>query len=362
MTTTTSAERVEFRAALRGLFAERSPDEHVRRFVDGGPYDRGLWSLLAAQAGLAGILVPEELGGQGLTHVESGVALQEAARALVPAPVLSTAVLVPTAVLAAGDETAAKRILPGIADGSTIATLALDDASGETTCATGGGSTWQLTGHKVGLLDGPLAGILLVVARVGEEVGLFAVDSGEPGVECEDVDVLDLTRRQSRLRLTRAAAVRLGGDYTAGLTRLRHVAAVAAAAEQLGLAERLLEIAVDYARTREQFGRPIGSFQAVQHLCADMFVLVECSRAAVDAALRAVDGPPDELADVAAVAKVYCSRAATSVAESTIQVLGGIGYTWEHPAHLYLRRAKTLEQLFGDPHHHRDALAELHGL
>ena len=359
---TTSAERAEFRAGLRELFADRAPEQHVRRFVDGGPYDRELWTLLALQAGLAGILVPEELGGQGLSHVESGVALQEAARALAPVPVLSTAVLVPTAILAADDAGSAQRHLPGIADGTTIAALALDDALGTRTTAVADGSTWRLDGCKVAVLDGPFADLLLVVAEVGAQVGLFVVRADGLGVERTDVDVLDLTRRQSRFRFDAAEALRVGGDFTAGLARLRHVAAAAVAAEQLGLAERLLEMAVEYARTREQFGRPIGSFQAVQHLCADMFVLVECSRAAVDAALRAVDEAPEELADIAAVAKVYCSRAATTVAESTIQVHGGIGFTWEHAAHLYLRRAKTLEQLFGSPYHHRAALAALHGL
>ncbi|MGW0593737.1 acyl-CoA dehydrogenase family protein [Streptosporangium sp. NPDC002607] len=363
MTPTTAAERQEFRTVVRAFLTERSPESRVRGLIDDERgADLDTWRQMAAQLGLAGVLIPEEFGGQGLGQVEMAVVLQEAARVLLCAPLLSSGVLAPTALLGSGDVAAAKRYLPAIAEGRSVAAVGIHDERGTRTVAESGPDGWRLTGRKTRVTDGQVADLLLLVAPVGQQTGLFAVERNAPGVTVEELDGLDRTRRQVTVDLARTPAVRIGDDFTRPLERLLAVGAVAAAAEQLGVAERMLEISVEYVKTREQFDRPIGSFQAVKHLCAEMFALVECSGAAVNAASRAAAEDPAALAEIAAVAKAYCSVAATRVVETAIQVHGGIGYTWEHPAHLYLRRAKSLEFMFGDPHHHRDRIGVLNGL
>lgn len=363
MIPTTATEREEFRAVVRAFLTERSPEPHVRSLIeDERGADLDVWRQMAAELGLAGVIIPEEYGGQGMSQAEMAVALTESARVLLCAPLLSTGVLAPSALLDSGDEEAAKRYLPAIADGTLITAVAIDDGGTARTTAEPGRGDWRLTGRKTHVIDGQLADLLLVVAAAGDEVGLFAAERNAPGITVEQLDVLDRTRRQAVVGFADTPVVRIGGDFARPLERLLAIGAVAAAAEQLGVAERMLEISVEYAKTREQFGKPIGSFQAVKHMCADMFTLVECSRAAVNVAGEAVAENSADLAEIAAVTKAYCSRAATTVAEMAIQVHGGIGYTWEHPAHLYLRRAKTLEFLFGDPRHHREALGVRYGL
>jgi alkylation response protein AidB-like acyl-CoA dehydrogenase len=308
------------------------------------------------------LLIPEKYDGQGLGLSEAVVALTETGRALLPAPVLSSCVLAAEAVLATGDDGAFAELLPALAGGLVVATVAVEDAADTETIAAESAGEWSLTGRKVAVLDGDIADRLLVTAAVGDGTGLFAVRADDNGLRRVADDGIDLLRRTATVDLSAATAVRLGGDYRRGLARLEDVAAVGAAAEQTGVSRRALELAVDYAGQREQFGRPIGSFQAIKHLCADTLAALECSQAAVTAAAAAADDEPDRLPEAAAVAKAYCSRACTDATESLIQVLGGIGYTWEHPAHLLLRRAKALEFLFGDAATHRERLAVLLGL
>jgi len=363
--TSTSADREEFRAVLRGLLTQKSQHETVRAFSEGAAYDRDLWSLLANQTGLAGLIIPEQWGGQGMGLSEAAVALEEAARVLLCAPLLSGAVLAPTAVLAAHDDDAAAGLLPGIADGTVIAVVALDDETDTEAVATETNGTWRVSGTKVRVLDGPVADLVLVVARTGDGHGLFAIDATADGIDVTQTTSLDLTRRYARITLDNAEVRRVGADYTAGLAELDRVARFAASAESLGVAGRMLEIAVDYVKTREQFGRVIGSFQAIKHMCAEMFVRVECSRGAVAGAAEILDDPTADLAevlDIVTVTKAYCSRAAVFVAETGLQLHGGIGYTWEHVSHLYLRRAKTLELTFGSPLELRRELALVHGV
>jgi alkylation response protein AidB-like acyl-CoA dehydrogenase len=358
MAQTATADDAEFRGAVRGFLAKTSPESQVRRLIDDDlGYDPAVWRRLAAELGIQGLLIPEVYGGQELTAGELVVVLEETGRALLCAPLLASAVLATQALLEAADDAAAKRYLPPLADGSTIATLALDDMAGTRTTAVEADGGWLLDGAKTRVSDAQAADLLLVVADAGGEAGLFALPTDAPGLELTRLDTLDLTRRQYAARLRRTPASRVGGRYDAAAGRLAAFGAIAAAAEQVGVAARTLEIAVDYARTREQFGRPIGSFQAVKHLCAEMFVLAECARAAVTDAATATVETPEQWLQAAAVAKVYCSMAATTNAENLIQILGGIGYTWEHVAHLYLRRAKTLEFLFGDPATQRATLA-----
>jgi alkylation response protein AidB-like acyl-CoA dehydrogenase len=270
--------------------------------------------------------------------------------------------------------------VPGIADGSTIAALAVTEASGSwdaadvTTEAVESGDGFALTGEKLFVLDGHVAGLLLVVAQTPEGPSLFAVEAGDAtGLTREKMPTLDATRTQARITFdgTPATLVGTAGGASGPLERTLDLAAAALAAEQAGGARRVLEMAVEYAGVREQFGRPIGSFQAIKHKCADMLLAAESATSAAYAAGWAVDAaaadPTDSAADaevgvLASLAKAYCSEAYYQCAAENIQIHGGIGFTWEHPAHLYLKRAKSSQVLLGDSDFHRQQLADRIGI
>ncbi|MFD0684680.1 acyl-CoA dehydrogenase family protein [Actinomadura fibrosa] len=353
-------EQRELRDALRRFFADRSPATEVRRLmaVDEG-YDPAVWKQMAGQLGLQGLAVPEEHGGAGFGFRELAVVFEEMGRALVCAPFLATTVA--AAALLAGE--GGHDLLPGIADGTVIATLAVaeerglwDPAAVEATVEGG-----LLRGAKAFVLDGHLADLLVVAAREEDgSVGLYVVDGHAEGLTRTLVPTLDQTRRLARIGLDGVPGRRVGGEDA--LARALDVAAVALAAEQLGGAERTLEMTVEYAKVRRQFGRPIGSFQAVKHRCADMFVLVESARSAVLNAAAVVDEAPGGLPAAAALAKAYCSDAFVHTAGEAIQLHGGIGFTWEHDAHLYFKRAQASRQLFGTPDRHRERLGALAGI
>lgn len=281
-----------------------------------------------------------------------------------PSPFLGSAVLAAGALMALDDEDARRELLPGIASGDTIATLAAaedagrwDGADVRTGAALDGGG-WRLDGVKTLVPAGCQADLLMVTARAGDELGFFAVEAGAPGLHRDELAGLDLTRRLARIELSGVPARRLVcEDATAALSGVLDLAALALAAEQLGGLQRCLEMSVDYARARAQFGRAIGSFQAVKHMCADMHVAMELARSAVRYAAWAADEQPDELPLAAGLARAYCSEAFFRVAADTIQVHGGIGFTWEHDAHLYYRRAKSSELLLGGPALVREQLA-----
>ncbi len=238
------------------------------------------------------------------------------------------------------------------------------DAAGVATLATADGGSWRLDGHKSFVLDGHVADTLVVAARSDAGVGLFLVDGDASGLVRTSLPTLDLTRKQARLTFEATPARLLGADGGAGpvLARVLDVAAAALASEQVGGAQRCLDMTVEHVRSRVQFGRPIGSFQAVQHRCADMLLEVESARsAAMDAAL-AVERGSDDLPTAAAMAKAVCSDAYAYVAAETIHLHGGLGFTWDHDAHLYFKRAKSSRLLFGDPRHHREQLARHIGI
>jgi alkylation response protein AidB-like acyl-CoA dehydrogenase len=344
---TTAEEQRDFRSGVRRFLAERSTEQDVRRLGDDpSGYDPDVWKQLATELGLPGLLVPEQQGGQGLTFVETVIALEEAGRALLCAPLLSTAVLAP---LALAEATGADALLSGAADGSLLLALAVDDDAADP--VTADGST--LTGRKLAVLDAHIADRLLVV--VGDRVYDVAVGD----VALSTTRTIDLAISLSTVRLAAAPAVLLG---TVDVPRLRALAAVACAAHLVGVGAAALELAVDYAKTREQFGKPIGSYQGVKHLAADMHARLESARAAVTAAAVVAVTRPDELQEHASVAKAWASNAMVRNTEDCIQVMGGIGFTWEHPAHLFLRRAKVYELLFGDTRAHRRLLAAQLGL
>ncbi|MFJ9127759.1 acyl-CoA dehydrogenase family protein [Streptomyces sp. NPDC102340] len=371
MSLTHTEEHDELRSALRRLLADKAPSAAVRRWAESGQgCDPALWRQLAGQLGLAGIAVPEEYGGSGGTAVELGVVLEELGRVLLPSPYFATVALAGQALTASGDAEAKERWLPGIAAGELTATVAVAEESGSwsiedvaATATRADGDTWALTGTKMFVVDGQTADLLLVVACTRAGPGLFAVGRGAFGVTRTELDTLDLTRRQARIDLYRAPAVRVGvdRDATAYLRTVLDLGAVALASEQVGGAQVCLDAAVEYAKTRVQFGRPIGSFQAVKHASADMLLGVEAARSAAHHA-ASVAGDAAELPTAAALAAAYCAATYTHAAKQNIQIHGGIGYTWEHDAHLHLRRAKSSEQLLGAPAAHRARLADLVGI
>ncbi|MFN2538059.1 MAG: acyl-CoA dehydrogenase family protein, partial [Mycobacteriales bacterium] len=331
--------------------------------------DPDVWAQLSAQLGLTALIIPEEYGGLGYGTVELAVVLEEMGAALLVSPYFATVALAAQALIASGNASAQARWLPGIADGSVTATLAVSDEGGPwelagvAAAATATGDSWSITGTKSFVVDGDTADIILVAAWADSELELFVVEGQAPGLTRTRLETLDATRRLARLELEGVEAVRVGlRDASDLLERTADLVAVALAAEQVGGAQRCLDMAVDYAKVREQFGRPIGSFQAIKHKCADMLVQVESARsAATYAAAVAADGGP-EASIAASLAKSYCSEAFTHAAKESIQVHGGIGFTWEHDAHLYLKRAKSSELLFGSPVEHRARLAQLAGI
>ncbi len=364
---TTSDERADFGAALRAYLASAMPESEVRRLLDEPvAATLGSWSALNDQFGLADLAIPEDLGGQGLGVTELAVALKEGARVLLPAPLLahSTAVL---ALRLAGGE-AADSALRRLAGGE-MAVLAGTRSAGPEPEAVRQGDTWLLSGQLPRVTDVSLAESLLVVAQHDGQAALFLVDAKGEGVSAESLSTLDLTRRQSAVELDGAPASLISRSFDGHRRALEAVAAILASAELLGVAERALEIGVDYAKERHQFGVPIGSFQAVKHMLAESLASVEMLRAGVAGGAEAVDqlvegrtSDPAPVLETAAVVKAFASEHGPRVVETLIQVLGGIGYTWEHPAHLYLRRARSLAQQFGSAREQRALLASELGL
>jgi alkylation response protein AidB-like acyl-CoA dehydrogenase len=366
-----SEEQEELRSAVRRFLEDKSPEIEVRRLMETtAGYDPDVWEQMAGQLGLQSLIIPEEFGGSGYGYVELLVVLEEMGRALLCAPYFATVALAANLLMASGDQTAQSDYLPGIASGSTIATVALAEASGRwdeegvTLSASEVRGSWSLDGEKVYVLDGHTADLILVAARTPSGVSIFAVSRGASGLSAEPLSTMDQTRKQARLTFG-ATPARLVGNDGAGWPALSHMldlTAVALAAEQVGGAQKVLDMAVDYAKVRVQFGRPIGSFQAIKHKCADMLVEVESAKSAAYYAAWAVADHSDELPVVASLAKSFCSEAYFHAAAENIQIHGGIGFTWEHPAHLYFKRAKSSELLFGDPYYHRELLAQRIGI
>ncbi|MEU6139528.1 acyl-CoA dehydrogenase family protein [Streptomyces sp. NPDC047081] len=369
---TFSQEQDELRKVVRSFLAKHSDEAAVRRLAaDPRGHDPVVWRRMAGELGLQGLAVPEEYGGSGFGYVDLGIVFEEAGRALLCGPYFATVALAAEALLRCDDEQARHDLLPGIASGERIATLALTEDSGRwdepavrlTARDTPAG--WRLTGTKNWVPDGHLADLLLVAARTSTEISLFAVDADAHGLTRTPLPTLDQTRKQTRLRFDDTPARLLGAEGTAwpALERTLATASVLLAAEQVGGAAAALDAAVDYARIRVQYGRPIGSFQGVKHKCADMLVEIESARSASYAGLWALDaGEEAEIAVAAALAQAFCSEAFTRVAGDNIQVHGGIGFTWEHPAHLYFKRAKSSEVLLGSPSYHRELLATRLGI
>jgi alkylation response protein AidB-like acyl-CoA dehydrogenase len=357
--------------SLRDFLAAKSSESAVREQMENpAGYDESLWRQMAGELGLQSLAIPEEYGGSGFTFVELGIVLEELGRALTVSPFFASAVMASELLLALDDEEAKKEYLPGLASGELIATVALAEDSGSwqpadvTTTASESDGGWIVEGHKNYVLDGAIAGLLLVAARVDDKVGVFAVDADANGLTRTALETMDQTRKQARLEFA-ATPARLVGSLDEGEAAIGVMldhSMVALAAESLGGTSKVLDMAVEYAKVREQFGRPIGSFQAIKHKCASMLVDLESSRSAVYYALWAVSVNDDEVPKVASLAKAFCVDAYLAACGENIQIHGGIGFTWEHPAHLYLKRAKNAQAFLGSSDLHRQRLATLIGI
>ncbi|MEM7338595.1 MAG: acyl-CoA dehydrogenase family protein [Actinomycetota bacterium] len=365
-----SEEQEQLRQFVRSFLEDKSDESAVREMMDTDKgYDDAVWSQMAEQLGLQSLVIPEEFGGQGFSFVELGVVLEEMGRALLCAPFFS-GVLASQAIMHSGDDAAKSAHLPGIASGETIATLAFTEESGKwdeagiamEASASGDGHT--LSGVKSFVIDGHTANLIIVAARTGAGVSLFAVDGDAAGLSREGLATMDQTRKQAKLTFDNTPATLIGTDGAgwATMNTVLDLGAIALAAEQVGGAQYVLEMAVQYAKDRVQFGRPIGSFQAIKHKCADMLLEVESAKSAAYYGMWCAAELNDELPSVASLAKAYCSEAYFHAAAENIQIHGGIGFTWEHPAHLYFKRAKSSELMFGDPAYHREQLAQRIGI
>jgi alkylation response protein AidB-like acyl-CoA dehydrogenase len=374
-----TSEQRDLRDAVRGLLARHRRGAAPAGAAPAGAAPAGaapadsapagdtgpgrLWQRLCGEIGVAGLAIPPRYGGAGAGPVETHIVMEELGRDLVPSPLLGSAVLAGQALLASGDDAACGRLLPGISGGGTVAALAWTDRAGHWDpaaaafrAARGAGDAWVLTGEAHYVLDGDAAGVLLAAAHAAPDgpgpVALFEVDPGQDGVARRAVTTMDTTRRLAVVRLDGAAGRLLG---PAALARVRDLACVALSAEQVGAARRALDLTVGYTKVRVQFGRAIGSFQALQHRMADLHVLVESARSLSYAAAAALagDGPGDtDPALLAAAARVSASQALTRVAAEMIQMHGAIGITWEHDAHRYFKRAHGAARLFGPPAGH----------
>ncbi|MFD4631545.1 acyl-CoA dehydrogenase family protein [Streptomyces sp. NPDC058284] len=351
-----SEEEEALRSAVRALLADRcEPAGVIARTEAAEPHDRELWKALTDGMGLAGLLVPEELGGQGASHREAAVVLEELGRAVAPVPFLTSAVVATEALLAC-DGDAARELLAALAAGRTVGVLVLplSCAHGEVPFAVReeGGA---LHGRVTGVADAGAADVFLVPT----DSGLFAVDATDRGVTVEPQTSLDSTRPLAAVGFDGARARVLAPDARQAVTLGLRAGAGLLASEQLGIAEWCLTETVRYVKERHQFNRPVGSFQALKHRLAQLWVEVVNTRAAARHAADALARGSDEPYLAAALAQAYAAPVAVRAAEEALQLHGGIGMTWEHPVHLYLKRAKADSIAYGTAGSHREALAAL---
>lgn len=370
---TLSDEQSMLRDTVRSLLEDKSRSSRVRDVMESSSgVDEDLWGAMA-DMGLPAMHVPEEFGGAGFTFMETGLVLEELGRAIAAVPYFSSVVLGATAVLIAGSNEQKTEILPNVASGGMRLALAtVEDGRGWGTGdvaaeATADDGSYVIHGAKAYVVDGHSADALVVSAREGNGVSLFLVPADAPHLTRHRMQTMDTTRQQAVVRFdgTRVPdSARLGeaGSGVATLDMLYDVAVSMLAFEQVGGAQRCMEMAVDYAKERKQFGRAIGSFQAIKHKCADMLVQIESARSAAYYAGWAASNSHDELTVAAPTAKAYCSDAYFFCASENIQVHGGIGFTWEHDAHLFFKRAKTSQLMFGDPAEWRALLASRLGV
>ncbi|MEQ1890332.1 MAG: acyl-CoA dehydrogenase family protein [Alphaproteobacteria bacterium] len=367
-----SNEQEQFRTILRRFLAEKSPTTEIRRLMatDAG-WERETWQKLNADLGLSAVHIPEAYGGQGFGFVELGIVMEEMGRALLCGPYFSSVVLAANAILNAGTEDQKQALLPGIAAGETVAALAFTeqngrwDSSGVTLAAEPAGGGYLLNGVKSFVLDGHTADLIVVLGRApgtADDAGLsfFTVRSDAKGLERRLLKSVDTTRKLAMLTFKSVQAELLGeaGAGAAPFSRTLDQAAVCLANEMVGGADRLRQASLDYVMMRMQFGRPIASFQAIKHKCADMLVEVELAKSAAYYAAEAAAEAAADLPAIASMAKACAADAFMQTARETIQLHGGIGFTWDNDTHLWFKRAKSSEVFLGTPKYHRELLMQ----
>ena len=368
-----SADQEELRRGARRFLDAHSPSKSVReQMATERGWDPAVWRRIGVELGWPSLIIPEQYGGSGYGQVELVGLMEEMGRALLCAPFFSSVCLATNCLLSGADEAQKAHWLPALASGESTATLAWVEQDGRWDASTTQarfvreGDDFLITGQKSFVLDGHTADWLIVAARGDQaELALFLVPATSEGLSRRALTTMDQTRKQAEIVLAGVrvpADHRLAGDGLATLERTLDLAAAALAAEQVGGADRCLEMAVDYAKVRVQFNRPIGSFQAIKHKCAEMLVRVESARSAAYYAGWAAAESPADLPLAASQAKAYCSDAYFHCAAENIQIHGGIGFTWEHDAHLYFKRARSSEALLGDAAYHRERFARRMGL
>ncbi|WP_393916106.1 acyl-CoA dehydrogenase family protein [Halostreptopolyspora alba] len=365
-----TAEQEALRETSRRFLSEATPLSRVREVMATDTvFDTELWTRMATELGALGLAVPEELGGAGLGYPEVSYLAEEAGRALAPGALLATAGLAVPALMA-GNERARARLLPRIVDGAAVGAVAWLDPGADwsstspPTRAARDGHGWTLTGDTSPVLDGAVADVLLVLAEHPQGPTVFSVEPDQAGVTRTPLPGLDQTRGLARVELDGAAAepVSAPGAGRAMVTTALDHANVVLASEMVGGAQACLDMSVEYAKEREQFGRPIGAFQAVKHKCAEVLVEVEGARSMTRYAAWCASHNTAELPTASAIAKATAAEAYFRAAAENVQIHGGIGFTWEHDAHLYFKRAKTSQMLFGDTGAYRRHVADLIGI
>lgn len=378
MNITLSDEQLAIAESARAFLDEHGSSARLRAAIESADgWDAEQWRVMAQEMGWLGVAAPERFGGSDLGLVELAILHEEAGRTLTAAPLFPTLGLALPALMSAGCEARQAEFLPRLIEGEIRAAVCLTGAAGAPVPddvairLTADGDGWTLNGTAEYVLMGHAANLLIVIARLEgttgwEGLSLLALAADTPGISVERLTSLDLTRPFSRVRFDQVrvsddALLGAPGQAAYAIRRMLAVGTVMLAAEQLGGAERTLEITTDYAKQRVQFGRVIGSFQAIKHKLADMMMAVVSARSALYYAVRLLD-MPDEMEEAAAVAGACCSEAFLQCAGDAIQIHGGIGFTWEHDAHLYFKRARASAALLGGPSHHYEAVAVLMGL
>jgi alkylation response protein AidB-like acyl-CoA dehydrogenase len=369
-------EQEQFRSALRRFLNDKSPTTEVRRLMATSEgYNPEVWRQLSDELALPGIHIPEQYGGAGFGMVELCIVAEELGRALFCGPYFSTTVLAANAILNAGTEAQKSTLLPRLASGSRLATLAVTELNGDwdplkiELTATRAADGYRLDGTKSYVVDGHIADLLVVAARVATNAGdnavaLFTLDANSNGVERRLLESMDPTRKLARIDFHDAHADLLGTleDGAKPLIRTLDQAAIALANEMMGGAQAMLDSAVDYAKVRVQFGREIGSFQAIKHKCADMLLDVELAKSAAYCAAQACAVNDPEWPALASLAKAAASETYLRTAAECIQIHGGIGFTWDNDTHLWFKRAKSSEVFLGQPSYHREHLMQRWGV
>jgi alkylation response protein AidB-like acyl-CoA dehydrogenase len=359
-----SDEQNQLRDAVRKFSAEHFAEDKVRQFMESDPpFDPKVWARLGGELGVLGLSVSEADGGVGGTLVDQAVAIEELGARLACGPLFGTVYLAIPALVAASSGPARDELLGDLIEGRRTAAVAVIDRAGvfdpDAVAVTADGDA--LSGKVTQVVDGGIADVLLVAARGSDGIALYAVDTAAAGVERTPLATLDLTRSEADITLSGAQATLIAGPDEAArvLDHALQVGAALLAVEQVGAAQYLLDLSVEYAKSRLQFGRPIGSFQAVKHRLADLLVDVEHARSTAYHAIWALTDGSDDPALATSIAQAVCSAALSHVATDTIQVHGGIGFTWEHQAHLYYKRAATDAALLGSAEQHRDRVAAM---